>query len=163
MNVVKNAPLSPAVTGALLYLLTKAPEQARKPALEQLSRVISQTNIGRTITALKWLLALGIARNVHVFLSEIAQNNFRLRSEKSKYDWPKEIAVVTGAASGFGALISQDLAAKGINVIAVDIADHLPEDLQSISHIYYYKCGPCTERHDSRCTISLTLTHRSQT
>jgi NAD(P)-dependent dehydrogenase (short-subunit alcohol dehydrogenase family) len=140
MDVIKNVPFSPTVTGGLLYLLTRSPDRVKKPVLEQLSRYLSQANIQRTVRTLKWLLALGLARNFHVFLSEIAQNNFRLRSERSRYDWPKEIAVVTGAASGFGALISRDLAAKGVNVMAVDIRDELPEDMRGISHMHYYKC-----------------------
>ena len=139
-SLVQNIPLSPAVTGGLLYALTRAPEQYRRPLLQRLSQYLSPQAIARTVTTLKWLFALGLARNVNVFLSDIAQNNFRLRSEKSKYDWPREIAVVTGAASGFGKLMSQDLAAKGVNVMAVDIVDELPRDLQKIDKISYYKC-----------------------
>ena len=117
MDVIKNIPFSPAVTGALLYGLTKAPEQYRAKLLERLGRYLSRQNIDRGVTVLKWLFALGLARNVHVFLSEIAQNNFRLRSERHRYVWDREIAVVTGACSGFGALMAKGLASKGINVM----------------------------------------------
>lgn len=140
MDVIKGIPFSPAVTGGLLYVLTKGPPEVRQRALDHLGKYLSQQNIGRSITALKWLFALGVARNVHVWLSDIAQNNFRLRSEKHRYDWPNEIAVVTGAASGFGALISKGLAQKGINVMAVDIRDELPDDMKGINKIHYYKC-----------------------
>src|ERR1700761_3859 len=103
-SFVRNVPLSPAVTGALLYALTKSPEKYRQQILQRLSQHLSQTSITRAITTLKWLFAVGLARNLHIWLSDLAQNNFRIRSERCKYDWPKEVAVVTGAASGFGAL-----------------------------------------------------------
>ena len=140
MEFIKNLPFSPAVTGVLLYSLTKAPEKYRSQLLERLGRYLSRKNIDRTITGLKWLFALGLARNVNVFLSEIAQNNFRIRSERHRYVWEREVAVVTGAASGFGALMAKGFAAKGINVMAVDIRDELPEDLKSIEKIHYHKC-----------------------
>lgn len=139
-SIIKNAPFSPAITGGLLYALTKAPEKYRGMIMEQLSKYLSPKNISRAVTTLKWLLALGLARNVHLFLSDIAQNNFNIRSQRSKYNWPSEVAVVTGAASGFGELISKGLAAKGIHVMAVDIKDALPEDMQSNANIHYYKC-----------------------
>ncbi|KAK3704871.1 hypothetical protein LTR37_013562 [Vermiconidia calcicola] len=139
-SLVKNLPFSPSVTGALLYALTRAPDQYRKPLLQRLSQYLSPKNIARAIATLKWLVALGLARNAHVFLSDIAQNNFRLRSERHRYVWETEIAVVTGAASGFGALMSKGLAEKSIKVIAVDIRDELPLDLQAINNIHYYKC-----------------------
>lgn len=139
MDFIKNIPFSPAVTGALLYALTKAPEKYRAQLLERLGRYLSRRNIDRTITGLKWLFALGLARNVHVFLSEVAQNNFRIRSERHRYVWDREVAVVTGAASGFGALMAKGLAAKGINVMAVDIRDELPEDMRNNKKIHYHK------------------------
>ena len=139
-SIIKNVPLSPAITGALLYALTRAPDKYRDIILQKLGEYVSDKNIGRTVTTLKWLFALGLARNVHVFLSDIAQNNFSLRSQKHRYSWPSEVAVVTGGASGFGALISKGLAAKGVNVMAVDIKDSLPEDMQAHSSIHYYKC-----------------------
>ena len=140
MDFIKNIPFSPAVTGALLYTLTKAPEKYRNQILERIGRYLSRKNIDRIITSLKWLFALGLARNVHVFLSEIAQNNFRIRSERHRYVWDREVAVVTGAASGFGALMAKGFAARGINVMAVDIRDELPEDMKSIKKIRYHKC-----------------------
>lgn len=140
MNIVKNVPFSPAVTGVLLYSLTKAPEKYRAQILERLGRYLSRKHIDRIITGLKWLFALGLARNTHVFLSDIAQNSFRLRSEQHRYVWDREVAVVTGAASGFGALIAKGLAANGINVMAVDIRDGLPEDMKRDKKIHYHKC-----------------------
>lgn len=139
-DFIRNVPLSPAVTGALLFALTKAPERLRQPLLQKLGEYASASTIARAITALKWLCALGVARNLHIWLSNIAQNNFRLRSEKHRYNWPNEVAVVTGSASGFGALIAKGLAAKGINVMGVDIRPEAPEDIKANPRIHYYQC-----------------------
>ena len=140
MNAIKAAPFSPALTGALLYTLTKAPPQVRERALEHLRKYLSSQNIGRAVTGLKWLFALGLVRNLHLWLSDIAQNNFRLRSERHRYDWPNEIAVVTGASSGFGALISKSFADHGIKVMCLDLGDTAPDDMVGHSKLHYYKC-----------------------
>ena len=139
-SFIRNVPFSPAITGGLLFALTKAPEKYRGAILDRLREYLSPKSIARAVTTLKWLFALGLARNFHLWLSDIAQNNFRIRSERHRYDWPKEIAVVTGAASGFGALISKGLAEKGVNVMAIDIRDELPQDMKEHASIHYYKC-----------------------
>ncbi|KAF2170035.1 hypothetical protein M409DRAFT_19648 [Zasmidium cellare ATCC 36951] len=132
--------VTPALTGALLFALTASPESFREPLLAQLKQYLSATNIARTITALKWLLAIGLASDAHAWLSEFAQNNFRLQSEKHRYDWPKEIAVVTGGTGGFGSLMCKELAEKGVNIMCVDIRDDLPPDMKNNPKIHYFKC-----------------------
>ncbi|KAF2716479.1 NAD(P)-binding protein [Polychaeton citri CBS 116435] len=92
------------------------------------------------LIAVEWLFACGVMFCVHCFLSELAQNNFRFNAERHRYDWPNEIAVVTGAAGGFGRLITRGLADEGITVIALDLRDSLPADLQSHRKVFYYKC-----------------------
>lgn len=139
-SLVKYIALNPVATGPLLYLLTKAPPNIQQPVLQALRPYVSPQILARAVTALKWLVGLGLIRIVNRFLSELAQNNFRFRSEKHKYDWPREIAVVTGAASGFGRLISEGFAAKGIRVMALDLHDSLPADMQGNKNIHYYKC-----------------------
>lgn len=138
-SLVKPA-LNPAVSGAILFALTQAPASVRDPIVDALQQYISAANLDRTVTALKWIFGLGLYRVASNFFGDLAQNNFRLRSEKHRYDWPKEIAVVTGAASGFGRLISEGLASHGINVMALDLGDALPKEMQSNPKIHYYKC-----------------------
>ncbi|EME46439.1 hypothetical protein DOTSEDRAFT_70438 [Dothistroma septosporum NZE10] len=132
--------LTPAVTGALLFALTASPDRFRDPLLAQLKQYVSTTNISRLITTLKWLVAVGLIRDVNTWLNDWAQNNFRFRSEKHRYDWPNEIALITGATGGFGSLMSKELAAKGVKIIAVDLRDDLPADMKSNPKIHYYKC-----------------------
>ena len=139
-SFVRNVPFSPAITGSLLYALTRSPTRFRQSLLQKLGEYFSVETIARAITTLKWLCAFGIVRNLNIWLSNIAQNNFRLRSERHRYNWPNEIAVVTGAASGFGALITKDLASKGINVMAVDRSANIPDDMKTHPRIQWYQC-----------------------
>lgn len=135
--------LTPAVTGAILFALTQSPDRFREPLLAQLRQYLSPENIGRLITSLKWLVAIGIVTDANKRLSEIAQNNFRLRSEKHRYHWPQEVVVITGATGGFGSLMSKEFASRGLNVMALDIRDDhdLPADMKSHPRIHYYKCN----------------------
>ncbi|KAK4991567.1 hypothetical protein LTR50_001762 [Elasticomyces elasticus] len=138
-TIIGSAALSPIVTGALLYAITKGPPSIRLPIIERLRIILSPTNVGRAVTALKWLFALGLFKNVNTLLSELAQNSWSLSSPKSDWVWDRELAVVTGASGGFGSLISKGLAAKGVRVVALDVVD-LPEDMKSHPSITFHKC-----------------------
>jgi all-trans-retinol dehydrogenase (NAD+) len=138
--LIKYTLINPVITGPLLFILTIAPKEIQQPILQSLHTFVSHTVLGRTVTVLKWLFTIGIISFLNNFLSELAQNNFRWKSEKHRYDWPKEIAVVTGAGSGFGRLIAEGLTSHGIRVMALDLQDSLPEDMQSNQKIHYYKC-----------------------
>lgn len=100
-GLLKPSLLNPLFTGPLYYALTDAPMHVRVPLLVGLSKILSEETIERIIAGLKWLTVLGLLRKTSTFLSELGQNNWRLRSEKHRYNWPNEIAVVTGAAGGF--------------------------------------------------------------
>lgn len=140
-SIIPRTALNPLVTGPLFLILAgKAPQQITEPVLDLLRQHLSADAIGRAITALKWLTVLGIGRYVHGILNAFANSNFQLRSQKHRYNWPEEVAVVTGAAGGFGRLMSLDLASKGLHVVAVDIVDSLPKDMQGNSKITYYQC-----------------------
>jgi hypothetical protein len=138
--LVKYTFFNPVITGPLLYIFTAAPKDIQQPILQALEPYVSQTVLARSVVSLKWLFALGLLPVVNNFLSELAQNHFRWKSEKHRYNWPKEVAVVTGAGSGFGRLISEGFASEGIRVMALDIYDSLPADMQSNKKIHYFKC-----------------------
>ncbi|GAB7356471.1 hypothetical protein MBLNU459_g7234t1 [Dothideomycetes sp. NU459] len=138
-DLIRKAPFSPLFTGSALYLLTRAPSSVRQPLLEQLHQVLAPHNLGRLVTGLKWLFALGIVRNINTYLTEWAGNNFYFSSNKQDWVWEQEICVVTGASSGFGALFSKDLSARGIHVVALDI-NELPPHLQNNPKISFFKC-----------------------
>lgn len=138
-SVLKKAPFSPFVTGSALLLLLQAPENIKQPIYNYLYQILKPQNVGRLITVLKWLFALGLIRNVNHALSTLAGNNFSLRSAKANWIWDKEIAVVTGGSSGFGALFTKDLSAKGIHVVVMDI-NPLPKHLENNPKISFFQC-----------------------
>jgi len=137
-GLIKEALLFPPLTGGLLFLLTGAPDGLRQPALDQLRQLLSPQNIERTITALKWLLGVGFISHVNALLNEKSHNNFLPANEKD-WNWPNEIAVITGTSSGFGKLLAQDLSAKGVRIAALDVSDPAPE-LENNKKITHYKC-----------------------
>ena len=83
------------------------------------------TEQGRDFTALHpkllwWTQAfagLSIARLFNGWLNRRALNN----GVKDKYDWTKEIVLVTGGADGIGKRIVQMFADKGVKVVVLDV------------------------------------------
>lgn len=59
---------------------------------------------------------IGIARVINGFLSRGAQNNW----QSSKYEWEKEIAVITGGSDGIGKNIAFLLAERGVKTASLD-------------------------------------------
>ncbi|WPG99963.1 dehydrogenase red2 [Acrodontium crateriforme] len=137
---IASVALRPAITGLVIFAATLAPEQFRGPLLAKLREYASDRTIENAITALKFFFGFGVVRTVNAILNRFAANDFRLRSLKSQYNWPREIAFITGGTGGFGSRMSKDLAKKGVTVIAVDVRDSLPKDMENNSNIHYYKC-----------------------
>jgi len=132
------AVLNPLLTAPLWLALTSP--QTRDQLLQYLGQYLSHTTLERATTALKWLSILGLTRLANRLLNDLAENNFRLSSERHRYDWPREIALVTGGTGGFGTLICKALAAKGLTVICVDIPLELTADLKRHPNIHYFRC-----------------------
>lgn len=63
------------------------------------------------------LFGLGFTLRVNRFLSARALNN----GVTAKFDWKKEIVVVTGASGGIGAEAAKMIAARGTKVVVVDV------------------------------------------
>lgn len=80
---------------------------------------------------LKLLLYIGIVRLVNGYLSRRALNNW----QTAKYDWNKEIAVVTGGSDGIGMNISFLLAQRGVKVISLDVQ---PPTFETREYTTYY-------------------------
>jgi hypothetical protein len=110
-------------SACLLYILTLGPDRLRDPVIRLLaSRSIS---IQKAREILKALLKLGLFLEGNNLLNAWARNNWRIRN-KEKWDWPNEVAVVTGGSGGIGALVVEGLAKKGVKVAVLDLLD-LPE------------------------------------
>ena len=118
--------LNPTITGSLLYGLSRAPPQIRERLLRLLERSPVKINIVKLIKVLNWLLAIGLVKKVNDSLSSLALNQWQRKSDKLRWNWPKEIAVVTGGCSGIGAAVTGLLLARGVRVAILDPAPTPP-------------------------------------
>lgn len=112
-----------AASAALLYILTLGLERLRASAFRFF--VSRQISIQRVKELLKTLLKIGLFFEANNLLNTWARNNWRIRN-KEKWDWPNEVAVVTGGAGGIGVLVVEGLAKKGVQVAVLDLVE-LPE------------------------------------
>ncbi|KAF5015911.1 hypothetical protein F66182_12579, partial [Fusarium sp. NRRL 66182] len=86
-----------------------------------------------TRNVLAVVLALSILRTFNRVLSSFVLNNWT----SDKYDWSREVVLLTGGCSGIGQHVAHSLASKGVKVIVADIqepATPLPKNA------YFYKC-----------------------
>lgn len=129
--------LNPIVTGSLLAFLEKAPKETIQNLLQHAS-LPPDYDLAKVKMVLMALAAVGALRAANNKLSSMAVNNWRLGGAPG-WDWPKEIAVVTGGSSGIGLAIVKKLLTKGIKVAVFDIQP-LPKELQNKPSVRYYKC-----------------------
>lgn len=134
---LQDAALSPILSGALLIALLRTDENTQKTLLQRL-RLPPAINLQIIKTVLQTLLGLGVIRTLNSALSSIANNSWRLTASKG-WDWPKEIAVITGGCSGIGYCTVQRLLRKSIKVAIIDVQD-LPKGLQGNPLVRFYKC-----------------------
>jgi all-trans-retinol dehydrogenase (NAD+) len=107
--------LQPILTGAALYASIRYPAHTEKVVFGVFGGAVSSS---RLIKSLKYLLAFGTIYRLNRWSNRLAVNNF---TSDSKWNWEKEIVVVTGGSSGIGALMVQQFAKRNITVIALDI------------------------------------------
>jgi len=94
----------------------------------------------------KTLFYLGLARYLSGRLSDGVVNNFKA----DKYDWPNEIAVVTGGAGGIGGHVVKFLAEQRVKVVILDIQ---PMTTPLPAGCYYYKVD-LTDRADVKAVAA---------
>ncbi len=134
--------LSPFLSGPVLLAIVYAPDTVRdflEPTIKKLpDHVAASLSLAKAKTALQIIFGLGILRLFNDTLNTMAQNSWRLRAGKG-WDWPQEIAVVTGGSSGIGKCIVDRLLGLGLRVAVLDIQD-MPKDLQANPRVFYYYC-----------------------
>ncbi|KAL8840916.1 MAG: hypothetical protein Q9170_001109 [Blastenia crenularia] len=115
---------------------------------------------------LRLVLYLGVLRWINNFLSGATQNNWT----SSKYDWDKEIVVVTGGSDGIGKLVVLLLQERGAKVAILDIQQptfeprteiHLPSlsalylMRDAASNVHFFKCDITSPEEVSACADSV--------
>ncbi|KAI1810821.1 NAD(P)-binding protein [Poronia punctata] len=136
--------LSPLITGPLLFAVTYAPEAVRDVILNMASKIpgvqASSVNINMATltTVARVIFGLSIIRRLNKTLNTVAANSWRWTASKG-WDWPNEIAVVTGGSSGIGKEVVDNLAALGVRVAVLDIQG-FPKDLGDNARIRFYEC-----------------------
>ncbi|KAF2688592.1 dehydrogenase/reductase SDR family member 8 precursor [Lentithecium fluviatile CBS 122367] len=136
---VSKVVFNPFITASLLWVLTRGPPRIRDHIFETITSLRNPQTLARVVKVLKWLLALGLTGTVNRTLNELALNSWRAKSEKSRWNWNREVAVVTGGCSGLGELLVKRLINKGVKVAVLDIKQ-LPPSLQGYSSVKFFAC-----------------------
>lgn len=106
LKIIRNTALNPKFILPLL-LLAKYTKKGQDLA------ILHPTAYSR----LKTLLALGLIKWINSYFSRGVLNNW----VDDKYDWSREIVLITGGAGGIGGQVVQLLAERGIKVVVLDI------------------------------------------
>ncbi|KAL2019088.1 hypothetical protein VTK56DRAFT_10119 [Thermocarpiscus australiensis] len=137
--------LSPLLSGPVLLSVTYCPDAVRqvvssvaKALPEQIAALLTSLPDPPAVTALRLLVVLGLFRTANRVLNTLASNSWRLGAAKG-WNWPNEIAVVTGGSSGIGKGIVERLAGLGMRVAVFDIQD-LPKEMQGNARIRLFHC-----------------------
>ncbi|KAI1270531.1 NAD(P)-binding protein [Xylariaceae sp. FL1019] len=145
VDSLREALLSPFFSGPLLLFANFAPEHTR----HALSKALSDRPLLRVIhkavdiKILRILFVLSLLRYLNRVLSTMAANSWRLAATKG-WDWPNEIAVVTGGSSGIGKLIVERLAGLGVRVAVLDV-QAMPKEMQS-DRVRFFECDVTLSR-----------------
>ncbi|PNY25223.1 Short-chain dehydrogenase/reductase family 16C member 6 [Tolypocladium capitatum] len=82
---------------------------------------------------LRILLYYALARRASAWLSDRVRNNWT----DDRYDWSREIVLVTGGAAGIGASMVRFLEEKGVKVVVLDIQ---PMSFTTSSRVRHFHC-----------------------
>ena len=105
-RLIKKTALNPAFTLTLLLLARYTKKGSDFSVLHEVA-----------FKRLRTLFYLGIARWASGFFDEGVLSNWT----KDKYDWSKEIVLITGGAGGIGGGVVKLLAERGIKVVVLDV------------------------------------------
>jgi all-trans-retinol dehydrogenase (NAD+) len=142
---------NPIVSAALLWVLTKGPVGLRERLTGNIGFLRDPKRVAQIVKALKWCLVLGVTGVANRQLNSVALNAGRWTSEKKRWNWSEEVAIVTGGCSGIGELIVKRLIGRGIKVAVLDIQD-LPASLQGCKRPILTRPNKTTTDPDARCT-----------
>ena len=109
--------LQPLFVGGVLLASWQDPSRfSRLISLGSRDRVTLQ----QATSALKLLLALGVAYRLNRTLTRLVLNNL---SFDITWNWDREIALVTGGSGGIGRMIVDKLSEHGVKVVVFDVTE----------------------------------------
>jgi all-trans-retinol dehydrogenase (NAD+) len=82
---------------------------------------------------LRTLFIFGVIRLLSGYFDQKVLNNWT----QDKYDWEKEIVVITGGAGGIGGQVVKLMAERGTKVVVLDV---IPMTFEAPKNVFYYKC-----------------------
>lgn len=119
---IKRTALNPALTLAILLLARYTKKGSDLSILHE-----------KAFSRIRALFYLGVARLISNYASAGVLDNWT----SDKYDWNKEIVLITGGAGGIGGQVVKLLAEKKIKVVVLDV---IPMTFDAPDNVYYYKC-----------------------
>jgi all-trans-retinol dehydrogenase (NAD+) len=135
INILRYSAAQPAITGALLYALTRGSPELKEKLLGPFRSNLLATNgtyrLSKFIDLLKALFAIGIIKRVNSALNRLALNAWSLSKPGTPWKWDgkTELVVVTGGCSGFGYEMVKGFQGKA-RVVVLDV-NELPKELAS--------------------------------
>ncbi|EGS22093.1 short-chain dehydrogenase/reductase-like protein [Thermochaetoides thermophila DSM 1495] len=133
--------LSPFVTVPVLFAVTYHLDTVSRllsPLPQGLALISPPHQSSSLLNVLRVVVAWGILRAANRALSAIAATSWRLVPAPG-WDWPNEIAVITGGSSGIGKAIAEKLSSMGVRIAVLDIQE-LPKDLQENPRVHFFHC-----------------------
>ncbi|KAJ4297202.1 hypothetical protein N0V88_004120 [Collariella sp. IMI 366227] len=140
LKIIRNTALNPKITLPLLLL-------AKYTKKGQDWSILHPTAFRR----LKGLLVFGVLRLLNSYFSRRVLNNW----VDDKYDWSREIVVITGGSGGIGGQVVQLLAERGIKVVVLDIQ---PLAYPTGPNVYFFKCDITSPKTLSLIAREIRLT-----
>ncbi|KAK6532108.1 hypothetical protein TWF694_003270 [Orbilia ellipsospora] len=124
----------PLLTGSIYLFLKWAPSNYQQPVLTAIGPYISDSALGTVAKVCGWVFCLSMVSGFNSWLSWKVENNW----VEDKYDWNRELVLVTGASSGFGEMMAEQLAERGTKVITMARRPLKPE-LSAYKNVHHYQ------------------------
>ncbi|RVD80153.1 uncharacterized protein DFL_008059 [Arthrobotrys flagrans] len=126
------------LTGSIYAFSKFAPPHLRRPALDLITPHLSDKTLSRLLLLCASTFAITTVVKAVLgasgWFSRNAENNW----VEDKYDWDRELVLITGASSGFGEKIAAKLATRGTKVVTID-KNGLGSQLQTYKNVHHYQ------------------------